>query len=448
MRAYCIGVIVALCCVPAGARQNTSGPAALASPVIHSDGHVTFNLYAPAARKVSVRGDYPIGIERTMARDASGVWSVTLGPLRDDFYTYQFAVDDSPVLDPRNPVTTRDGTRILNWAIVPGPNSDRYTTHAVPHGRITAAWYPAPTLGMTRRMLVYTPPDYDANDVRYPVLYLLHGGGGDEEAWRDMGRAPQIFDNLIARHEIVPMIVVMGNGNAWQPSTPNDVEASAPAPASEAATGLAALSQMLVRYPASLVEELIPYIDTHFRTRADPDSRAIAGLSMGGAQSCHAALTHLDKFGWVGLFSSAVPLLPGVHATRPKPADAAARRGPGLGETIDASKFVARYPVVNAKLNEQLHLFYVGVGRADGLAEFEDDFAKLLDARGVKYVSFDLADYGHDWNYWRLALQDFAKRLFRAPPSALPGAARIRPLHTVISRSSGPVTGNVTAGEE
>jgi enterochelin esterase-like enzyme len=269
-------------------------------------------------------------------------------------------------------------------------------------------------------MTVYTPPGYVAGQERYPVLYLLHGGGGDEDAWTEMGRAPEIFDNLIAAGEMVPTIVVMGNGNVDQAAAPNHIPPTPgvrPPPAPPA-PGENPFADQLTRYPASIVSDMIPFVDRTFRTKADRDSRAIAGLSMGGAQTCHAAFTNLDTFSWVGMFSSAVPLLPGVYATIPEPADAAERRGPGLGETIDPVKFVERYPVVGPALNERLRLLYIGVGRADGLAEFEDDFAEMFDAHGVEYTAYDLPDYGHDWNYWRLALQDFSRRLFKPASSS------------------------------
>jgi enterochelin esterase family protein len=382
---------------------------------VQPDGKVTFNLLAPGASAVTVSGDYPIGRNAAMTKDDKGVWSVTFGPLREDFYAYQFTVDGVSTVDPQNIFITRDGARYLNWAIVPGPDASNYQINDVPHGQATEVWYPSPTLKMTRRMTVYTPPGYETGKDRYPVFYLLHGGGGDEEAWSDMGRAPEIFDNLIAQGKMVPTIVIMGNGNIWQASSPNSLTTTPngmESPASPA-KGVDSFLDVLTLYPDSIVHDMIPFVDQSFRTKADRDSRAIAGLSMGGAQTAHAALTNLDKFSWVGLFSSAVPLLPGVHATIPFPADAAKRRGPGLGEVIDPVKFVERYPVVGPELNNRLHLLYLGVGKADGLVESDDSIRKMLDEHGVKYVTYDLPDYGHDWNFWRLALENFSERLFR-----------------------------------
>jgi hypothetical protein len=189
---------------------------------VHPDGSVTFNLHAPEASSVAVAGDYPIR-HRAMTRDREGIWSVTVEPLCDDFYAYRFTVDGVSLLDPGNVFGTRDGRRYMSWAVVPGPRSDNYEVNDVPHGQVAHLWYPSPTLDLTRRMTVYTPPGYEAGQERYPVLYLLHGGGGDEDAWTEMGRAPEIFDNLIAAGEVVPMIVVMGNGNVDQAAAPNHI---------------------------------------------------------------------------------------------------------------------------------------------------------------------------------------------------------------------------------
>jgi enterochelin esterase family protein len=390
---------------------HSAGPA---SPIVQADGKVTFNLLAPGAGTVTVSGDYPIGRNLAMTKDDKGVWSVTVGPLREDFYAYQFTVDGVPTLDPQNIFVTRDGARYLNWTVVPGANSVNYKINDVPHGQVVHLWYPSPSLKLTRRMTVYTPPGYETSKESYPVLYLLHGGGGDEEAWTDMGRAPEIFDNLIAQGKMVPMIVVMGNGNFSQAASPSSLTAS---PTTLEFTGGGRqpgdFTDALTLYPNSIVHDIVPYIDTNFRTKANRDNRAIAGLSMGGAQTAQLAFTNIDSFSYVGLFSSAVALLPGVHASIPIPADAAKRRGPGLGETIDPVKFVERYPVIGPELNSRLHLFYLGVGRADGLVESETDFRKMLDEHGVKYVAYDLPDYGHEWNYWRLALEDISKLLFK-----------------------------------
>ena len=396
------------------ARAETHKVAAK-SPIIQSDGRVTFNLHAPAASAVTVSGDYPIGKNVALVKGDEGDWNVTLGPLREDIYAYRFEVDGVPTLDPENVYVTRDGTQYENWAPVPGPDTSNYMINDVPHGRTLSLWYPLPTLKLTRRLIVYTPPDYDNGSTRYPVLYLLNGGGGDEEEWSNMGRAPEILDNLIAQQKAVPMIVVMANGHYWQTASPNQV--TNPLNSFEMPVDLSKQrdihSDMITRYADSIVPDLVPFVDKTFRTKADRDDRAIAGLSMGGAQTIHAAFNNLQTFSWVALLSSAAPLLPGVGKVIPRPADSAQRRGPGLGQTIDLEKFAEAYPAINPDLNKRLHLLYLGVGKVDGLLESEQDLQTIFEQHGVKFVKRDLDDYGHDWNFWRMALEDFSTRLFK-----------------------------------
>jgi enterochelin esterase family protein len=269
---------------------------------------------------------------------------------------------------------------------------------------------------MARRMTVYAPPGYEKGDARYPVFYLLHGAGGDENSWTEMGRAPEIFDNLIAQGKMVLMIVVMGNGTFWQALSPGE-ETTLPNAMNSGEgpmPGQDMVEQMLTRYPESIVQDMVPFVDQTFRTKADREDRAIAGLSMGGAQTEQTAFTHVEMFAWVGVFSGASPLLPGVLKKVPPPADAAKRRGPGLGQTIDPVKFMQKYPVIGPGLNSKLHLLYYAVGTSDGLLESDTAIAKMLNDNGVKFVTHNLPDYGHDWNFWRVTLVDFSARIFKS----------------------------------
>lgn len=390
-----------------GARQQV-GPA---SPVVQPDGRVTFNLLAPDAKSVSLNGDHPISTgyqfsnaTMPMTKDDKGVWSVTVGPLTSDFYSYSFVVDGVRTLDPQNVRITRDGMRYANWAVVPGTVSENYQISDVPHGQLREVWYASPSLKLARRMFVYTPPTYDDGADRFPVFYLLHGGGGDEEAWTDMGRAPEIFDNLIAQGKMVPMIVVMGNGNSYQAASPNDLLSAQPEWGRTSS----------VPYAQSIVTDMVPFVDKHYRTKADRDDRAIAGLSMGGGQTLYAAFNNLDVFSWVGVFSGGLPTLPGLLVKGQMPADAATRRGPDIGNTIDLVKFEKLIPLSPA-LNTRLHLLYMTLGKDDGLVETWIDTRKLFDERGVKYTWVEVPGYGHEWSFWRQNLQDFAVRIFKAP---------------------------------
>jgi enterochelin esterase family protein len=282
--------------------------------------------------------------------------------------------------------------------------SANYEINDVPHGSVSAVWYPSPTLEMTRRVTVYTPPGYESGGKRYPVLYLIHGGGGDEQAWVDMGRAPEIFDNLIAQGKMLPTIVVIPNANEWELTSPNDKPVTTPPGGN---------SGQILRFPESLVKDLVPYVDKTYRTQADREHRAVAGLSRGGAQTLYAAMNNLNDFAWVGVFSGGLPLLPNVLINIPMPADAATRRGPDLGHSIDPEKFESLLPTLGPAVNTKLRLFYLTIGTDDGLVESWQDARKVFDEKGVKYVWVERPGFGHEWRFWRLALTDFASRIFQ-----------------------------------
>src|SRR5580698_10700974 len=203
---------------PSQAPAATAPPARVKSPEIASDRKVTFRLKAPDAAKVTLNGSWIGAVDLPMTKDADGVWSTTIGPMTPQMYGYWFMVDGVRVIDPNNSETERDGSRFNSMLMVSGPESSWWDFKDVPHGTVEQIWYPSPTLHLDqRRMYVYLPPNYEQNkDKKYPVLYLLHGGGGDEEAWTTMGRATVIMDNLIAAGKAVPMLVVMPNGNAKQ----------------------------------------------------------------------------------------------------------------------------------------------------------------------------------------------------------------------------------------
>ncbi len=193
-----------------------AGPRVI-SPEIHSDKTVTFRLLAPKANEVTLTGHWEGGINVPLTKDDQGIWSVTVGPLAEQLWGYAFNVDGVKVLDPGNAEVQRDGSRYENLLMIAGPADDMWNFKDVPHGQVESIWYPSTILKeKERRMLVYTPPGYHTSNAKYPVLYLLHGGGGDEDAWNTMGRANIIMDNLLAAGKIKPMIVVMPNGNATQ----------------------------------------------------------------------------------------------------------------------------------------------------------------------------------------------------------------------------------------
>jgi len=306
------------------AAPGVARPTPLHSPEIHPDRTVTFRLMAPKASEVTLNGSWDGAINLKMTKDEAGVWSTTIGPLAPQLWGYWFMVDGVKALDPNNAETQRDGARYDNLLMVSGPESEWWDFRDVPHGTVQAVWYPSPTLKLAnRRMMVYLPPGYETGTQKYPVLYLLHGGGGDEDAWLTMGRANIIIDNLIAAGKAKPMIVVMPNGNATQTvsqgfgfgPTPAKQTVQAPAPPpvqAEQAGGRAgagggrggAPQPYAGSYPESLVKDVIPFVEKRFRVLAAKDDRAIAGLSMGGGHTLAATNNNPGTFAYIGVFSS------------------------------------------------------------------------------------------------------------------------------------------------
>ena len=408
---------------PASQRGAARGGAALLqSPEVSQDGVVTFRFAAPNATSVTVRNttggfaDWPGGNDVAMTKGDNGVWSATIGPLKPEYYVYVFVVDGVQAFDPRNPFHVRDGTRYGNSLRIPGDLTANYDVNDVPHGTLSLIWYPSPALKMTRRLYVYTPPGYEAGTARYPVFYLLHGGGGDEDAWTALGRAPEIMDNLIAQGKAKPMIVVMTNENMNQIAAPNYV----PAPprggrgAGAARGGNPMQGSAMLDFPKSIISDVIPFIDKTYRTLSDRENRAIAGLSMGGGMTLLAAFNNLDKFAWVGTFSAGLPPMPGVAVPIPPPPNAADLRGPDITNTIDKEKLADLLPQLNASANDRLRLFFVGMGTGDGLITAHNAFKELLEEKDVEATIVEIDGYGHEWPYWRISLGDFAARIFRA----------------------------------
>ena len=311
-----------------------------------------------------------------MTKGPGGVWEVTIPSLEPEIYTYNFNVDGVAVNDPVNFKVQRDGTRFLNMVFVPGARSEVYK-EAKHRGTLTTMWYDSALLGINRRMIVYTPYGYDNpknKKVKYPVLYLLHGGGGDEEAWSSMGRAAEIMDNLIERGEAVPMIVVMPNGNPNQQAAPTlgiettDVNYRDPAFANA--------------YVNSLVTEIIPFVESHFRVIAKPSSRAISGLSMGGGHTLSASQLYPSVFDYICPLSISSQDTPEIRAQ------------------------------LRAIKNDGFRLYWVGVGNTDFLYEGAQTLDKILTEEGLQHT-FYVSEGGHEWKNWRLYLQTFAKLLFK-----------------------------------
>ena len=383
--------IVAICVmallmpVAALAQQALWGNAPVVSPEIHENKTVTFRLRAPKAVKVQVTGDFLAKGVADLVENKEGVWEYTTPePLKPELYGYTFLVDGLKINDPSNVYMIRDVATITNVFIIGGERADLYKVNDVPHGTVSKLWYDSPSLGMDRRLTIYTPAGYETSGKRYPVFYLLHGMGGDENAWSELGRATQILDNLIAQGKAEPMIVVMTNGNA----------------ALEAAPGESSLGwekQPTFQLPKTMegsfemhFPEVVKFVDKHYRTKANKKNRAIAGLSMGGFHSLHISKQYPDMFNYVGLFSAAI--MPGKNATSPVYEDMEGKL---------ATQF-AKKPA----------LYWIAIGKTDFLYKANVEYRKLLDEKGYPYEYFENED-GHIWRNWRIYLSEFAPKLFK-----------------------------------
>jgi enterochelin esterase family protein len=369
------------------------------SPEILPDKRVTFRLSAPKANEVVLNGDWPNGSGVAMTKDDQGIWSVTTGPLTPELWGYTYSVDGVRTLDPRNSNTKRDGARSDNILLISGPESDLYEFKKVPHGAVSMVWYDSSILKLTRRMYVYTPPNYELGKGKYPVLYLLHGGGGDEDAWNTLGRTSVIMDNLIAQGKAKPMLVVMPNGNANQSVSQGYAYGAPPAaPARGAARGAAPATApgapQAARaatpqpyegtYPHSLVKEIIPYIEKHYRVIANKDNRAIAGLSMGGGHVLSATNNNPALFSYIGVFSS------------------------GPGQTTDLlEKQLTAVKASGAKL------YWIGAGATDMARPGAMNLSAVVKKVGFANNVYRETPGGHTWFNWRIYLGEFAPLLFR-----------------------------------
>lgn len=356
------------------------------SPEISADNKVTFRLYAREATSVSVSGDFlTTPSNQELVKNDTGMWIATFGPLKPELYNYYFTVNGVRVIDPSNPLTMRDGNRYSSLLFVPGTESDLYAIKNVPHGTVSKVWYNSPTLGIYRRMSVYTPAGYEDNTGKYPVLYLFHGAGGDEDAWIIMARACYIMDNLIASGKAIPMIVVLTNGNPEETSAITD----RPDPVPGAPVRLPELGSESFTF--SLVKDVIPYIEKHYRVLANKENRAIAGLSMGALQTQVTSINNVGLFNYTGVFSI------GIHME--------------FGEST--LRLIKAYDDNLDKLTKSGHkLFYIGCGKDDFVYEGVKLLRAKLDEHKFKYTYHETPG-GHTWTNWRIYLSEFVPQLFK-----------------------------------
>ena len=402
MRKWMFFAVLCLTGVAAQAQQNLNwgqGPQ-VASPDVHADNSVTFNLIAPEAQKVQITGDFlpPKKVEyggntyempgvTDLVKNDKGVWTLTTEPLQPELYTYNMLVDGVKIIDPLNVYNIRDINNLFSVLLIGGnQRADLYKVNKVAHGTVSKIWYESPTAGLTRRLTVYTPAGYETSGKEYPVLYLLHGIGGDENAWSELGRAAQIMDNLIAQGKAEPMLVVMTNGNISQEACPG-----------ETSEGFRVPTMMLPKTMEGSFETAFPdvvkFIEKTYRVKKDKAHRAIAGLSMGGCHSLFISINYPDLFDYVGLFSAAVDRqqnnqegYPNIYADR--------------NQKID--RLFSKHP----------KLFWIGIGKTDFLIQSNNDLRAYLDSKNHKYTYLE-TEGGHIWRNWRIYLTEFTPLLFK-----------------------------------
>ena len=359
------------------------------SPQFNEDGTVTLRIKAPEAKKVTVIGDC-IGNGHSEMTQQDGVWSYTTAVLPPELYSYRFYVDGAEVQDAGNIERSRDVRSFMSTFIISKEEGDcgyLYQNHNVEHGDVAHVWYDSPTLGMKRRMSIYTPPGYDKGKA-YPVLYLLHGAGGDEEAWLTLGRTAQILDNLIALGKAKPMIVVMPNGNATEVATktlsisPLKGEDTLP------------LREGRGRSYEESFPDIMNYVKSHYKIKKGADNTALCGLSMGGYHTFRISMLNAGTFGYMGLFSAAVRL---------------ERTEKSFEEQL------AEHPEAVQQLKDLFaakpHLYWIAIGKDDFLFQQNVALRQYLDKMQYPYEYFE-NEGGHIWRNWRIYLSMFAQRLF------------------------------------
>ena len=333
-----------------------------------ADGSVVFSIYAPKARTVSLAGDIvPWGQRPEVKENPNGVWNITIKDAQPGDYRYHFVVDGLSVYDPKGPLASETS------AIAEIDDDNQFfSMKDVPHGAIAQRYYYSKTLGTTRRMHVWTPAGYENSKQKLPVLYLVHGGGDTDNAWPTVGRAGFILDNLLAEGKILPMIVVMPNGNI--PAKNRD------------------MSDMMENFTNDMMQSIIPFIESNYRCLTDKDHRAMAGLSMGGIQTLETTLANYDKFGYVFVLSS------------------------GFNPNLDYEKEAERFHLKEnaAKINKSFKIFAHTQGGPSDMTHISGEKTnKIFDEYGINYEYSEPYQTGHSWSTWRNNLKDLAPRLFR-----------------------------------
>ena len=396
MKRLLISMALAMLCLGASAQERLFNSASVQSPVVNADGTVTFNLFAPKAVKVEVTGDFLPEQSNVAAltEGPNGVWSYTTGKLAPEMYSYTFNIDGmTGVKDPANVYVNRDIISFTNIFIVSdekGDKGDLYRVNEVPHGNLSKVWYNSPTLKMQRRMTVYTPAGYDKGK-NYPVMYLLHGAGGDENAWSELGRAAQIMDNLIATGKAKPMIVVMPNGNTDCQAAPGEWSRGMYQP-----SFMGSVNQRPIATMDESFMDIVKYIESHYKVAKGKKNRAICGLSMGGGHSFATSKRYPDAFNYVGLFSAGLNI--------------GGERNKSFYELLQQNKEVQQQ--LSRLFSAKPALYWIAIGKTDFLYQQNADLRRYLDEKGYKYEYVE-TEGGHIWRNWRIYLTMFAQKIFK-----------------------------------
>ena len=366
----------------AEAQDRPARPLEFVSPEISADKKIVFRIHAPKTEDVKLSGnDMPsVGRPVAMKKGENDVWETTVGPIAPGAYRYSYSVDGLTVIDPRNPSTSEANAN--TWSLVYVPGSEFSDTANVPHGAVAQVTYYSTTLKRFRRMHVYTPPGYEKGEGKYPIFYLLHGAFDCDASWSTVGRSGFILDNLIAAGKAKPMVVVMpaGHTGPFRFGPPGD----------------GALDRQLEEFGNDFVKDLRPYVEANYRVLGDRAHRAIAGLSMGGAQTLNIAFGHLDEYGYVGVFSSGVFGIAG-----------------GFGGTPPSTKWEDEHTATldDAGLKKDLRVLWVGIGKSDFLIKTSNATVEMLKKHKFDVVSKE-SEGGHTWINWRDYLHEFAPMLF------------------------------------
>lgn len=346
----------------AGTTGFAQRPPTISSPDVHADNTVTFRYYSRAAQKVSLSAEFLTG-NQALTKDTSGVWSVTVGPVKPDIYPYFFIVDSVQVADPNNSSIFANERFKRSIVDIPGATPLVHALQNVPHGKISYRYYTSKTLGATRQLLVYTPPGFNPNGAKkYPVLYLIHGGSDTEETWTKVGRANFIADNLIAQGKAVPMLIVMPYGNVR------------PAPMPD--------------FTKDVMNDIIPFVEAAYPVLTDSDHRAVAGFSVGGGQTLNIGLTNTDKFAYVCSYAP-------------------------YTQTEEFQKnFGSQYAPNAGVVNKQLKLLSISVGTEDFLYQSVKQNIAFFEGKGLRLKSY-LVPGGHTWMNCKQYLATTLQEIFK-----------------------------------